>query len=643
MRTKISILSIVFVTSFVTAQNVHIPDANFKAYLIGNRAINTNGDNEIQVSEAQAFKGEINCTRKKISDLTGIEAFVNLTELECCANELTSLDVSKNTALIRLRCCENKLTSLDVSKNTALTIFICFSNKLTSLDVSNNTALTIFDFSFNQLTSLDVGSNTALTYLGCSYNQLTSLDVSNNTALKSISCSFNQLITLDLSNNTALTDLNCNVNSLTFLNLKNGNNVKINPANLNLSDNPNLSCIQVDDVAYSNANWSDKKDVTACFSEKCIVITGESEQEFTEGQTIADLKIEGENLVWYSDKELMKSLENNTKLVHNTTYYVRSENGICKSVVLSIKTISKPVEREFTEDQTLADLVQNGEDWIWYADVDMTIVLPADTKISHNTTYYAKRKNGTSQNEVIAIKTISCNEIVKTPTGESEQQFTEGQTIADLKIEGENLVWYTDKDLKNKIETTTKLVHDTTYYVRSENGTCQSEVLEITAISCNEIVKTPTGESEQQFTEGQTIADLKVTGENLVWYTDKDLKNKIETTTKLVHNTTYYVRSENGTCQSEVLEIKVTEATVNRSDFDLHGFRYYPNPVNDILYFESNYPIEKIEVNNLLGQTISTNLSTDKKSLDLSYLSQGNYLVKITIGSVSKRIRIAKK
>ena len=34
---------------------VNIPDANFKGYLLGNTAINTNGDNQIQVSEAAAF------------------------------------------------------------------------------------------------------------------------------------------------------------------------------------------------------------------------------------------------------------------------------------------------------------------------------------------------------------------------------------------------------------------------------------------------------------------------------------------------------------------------------------------------------------------------------------------------------------
>jgi hypothetical protein len=33
--------------------------------------------------------------------------------------------------------------------------------------------------------------------------------------------------------------------------------------------NPNLTCIQVDNVAYSNANWSNGKDATASFSTNC--------------------------------------------------------------------------------------------------------------------------------------------------------------------------------------------------------------------------------------------------------------------------------------------------------------------------------------------------------------------------------------
>ena len=152
-------------------QNVNIPDANFKAYLVGNTAININGDGEIQISEAIGYSGKIECDSLSISDLTGIEAFSALTELECNNNKLTSLDLSNNTALTDLRCWNNKLTSLDLSKNTDLTDLWCYDNQLNNLNVSQNTDLTDLICSDNQLTSLDLSKNTALTDLDCNGNK----------------------------------------------------------------------------------------------------------------------------------------------------------------------------------------------------------------------------------------------------------------------------------------------------------------------------------------------------------------------------------------------------------------------------------------------------------------------------------------
>ena len=173
-------------------QNVNIPDANFKAYLINNTAINRNGDKKIQVSEASAFNGNIDCHKMYISNLKGIEAFTALTELSCYDNQLKSLDVSKNTALTVLRCRSNQITSLDVSKNTDLTLLDCDRNQLTSLDVSKNTVLTQLYCTGSKLTSLDVSKNTALTVLRCSGNQITSLDVSKNIALTDLWCGGNK-------------------------------------------------------------------------------------------------------------------------------------------------------------------------------------------------------------------------------------------------------------------------------------------------------------------------------------------------------------------------------------------------------------------------------------------------------------------
>jgi Leucine-rich repeat (LRR) protein len=137
-------------------QNVNIPDANFKAYLVANTAINTNGDTAIQVNEATAFSTYINCTGLSISDLTGIEAFTSLTSLMCHDNQLTSLDLSNNIALTGLHCGSNQLTSLNLSDNDSLYGLTCNNNQLTSLDLSQNTALTYLNCFSNFLTSLDL-------------------------------------------------------------------------------------------------------------------------------------------------------------------------------------------------------------------------------------------------------------------------------------------------------------------------------------------------------------------------------------------------------------------------------------------------------------------------------------------------------
>jgi Leucine-rich repeat (LRR) protein len=219
MKMLALLLTILLVPFLLRAQIVHIPDASFKAALVDNSSINTNGDDEVQVSEAEAYSGAIYVYNRRIADLTGLEAFVALTTLSCGSNRLTNLDVSANTKLNNLSCGENQLTSLDVSANTRLTSLDCSDNQLTSMDVSANTRLTSLDCSDNQLTSVDVSANVLLRDLSCRDNQLTSLDVSTNTRLTSLDCYSNQLTCLDVSANKVLTYLDCDSNQLTCLNV----------------------------------------------------------------------------------------------------------------------------------------------------------------------------------------------------------------------------------------------------------------------------------------------------------------------------------------------------------------------------------------------------------------------------------------
>jgi hypothetical protein len=79
-------------------------------------------------------------------------------------------------------------------------------------------------------------------------------------------------MSLDVSNNKDLYVFCCSNNQLTGLNMKNGNNtnfVDIHYGNFIATSNPNLTCIQVDSVAYMNSNWASAKDATASYSQNC--------------------------------------------------------------------------------------------------------------------------------------------------------------------------------------------------------------------------------------------------------------------------------------------------------------------------------------------------------------------------------------
>lgn len=208
---------------------VTIPDANFKNALLNHTpVIDTNEDGEIQCDEATSFAGTITVNNESIEDLTGIEAFTSITSLNCNSNNLTSLNVSQNTALQQLYC------------------------------------------TYNPLTNLVINTNTSLTYLQCSNTELTSLDISANTALEELYCGNARLTSLDASTNGALKYFQCSNNQLTNLNVANGNNTSL--LALDAENNPNLTCIQVDNVSYSTTNWTNNSfyiPANASFSENC--------------------------------------------------------------------------------------------------------------------------------------------------------------------------------------------------------------------------------------------------------------------------------------------------------------------------------------------------------------------------------------
>lgn len=261
----------------------NFPDANFRKYIKGNIA----GGRDVLTVEERSKVKIININKKDISDLKGIEAFPNLTELDCGNNSIQKLDLRQNPMLITLKCNKNQLTQLDLSKNPDIDYLNCSENQLEQLDVShlkleylycshndleqldvkNSKWLRELDCSKNELTKLDVDvtHKPNLVRVECQNNQLTSLILGENKMLRKLNCANNQLTQLNLNNMISLTELNCANNQLTVLDVSSSPNLTTlwlknnHLTSLNLDNNPNLNFTYTD---FYNSDFNNVYTVT---------------------------------------------------------------------------------------------------------------------------------------------------------------------------------------------------------------------------------------------------------------------------------------------------------------------------------------------------------------------------------------------
>ncbi len=153
----------------------------------------------------------------------------------------------------------------------------------------------------------------------------------------------------------------------------------------------------------------------------------------------------------------------------------------------------------------------------------------------------------------------------------------------------------------------------------------------------------PVGDSEQEFSEGETLADLDVTGTGLAWYSDADGLNPIPDTTVLTYNTTYYVSQTDGDCTSGMLAITVNNP-LSASDQHFTEFAMYPNPVHSRLHIQNSEEISSVEIFTLYGQLVlAKNVNSQETAVDVSNLSAGVYLVTAVSGDVAKTTKLIKK
>ena len=170
-----------------------IPDAAFEQALIDmgyDSELNGYVVNEkIQSVEILNLNGRKN----KISNLTGIDTFINLKELYAADHTLTFIDITSNQLLEVLDVSNNKISSINVSSIAGLIHLSIEKNKLTAIDISNNTRLDHLAISSNEIYELDLHNNLEIRHLLMNNTKISTIDLAR----------FENLITFEAINTPA--------------------------------------------------------------------------------------------------------------------------------------------------------------------------------------------------------------------------------------------------------------------------------------------------------------------------------------------------------------------------------------------------------------------------------------------------------
>ncbi|HQA75272.1 T9SS type A sorting domain-containing protein [Flavobacterium sp.] len=225
--------------------------------------------------------------------------------------------------------------------------------------------------------------------------------------------------------------------------------------------------------------------------------------------------------------------------------------------------------------------------------------------------------------------------------------------LLDSNVSGNySYQWYLDGVLIPNATNSTYLV-DTA----SSNNAVRNYTVEVTTIDtgCFAISSTfiviqivsiapPSGSTSQSFTEGQTLADIVVNGENIQWYSSVTGTTPLPLNTPLVNGVTYYAtQTINGVQSLARLAVTVTVG-LGVSENELLNVILTPNPVKNTFHLQSRTVLKTAVLYNLLGQKVlEQHFNNTHITLDVSNLTSGNYILKVYSETGQKTFRMIKE
>ncbi|MBZ0326129.1 MAG: T9SS type A sorting domain-containing protein [Altibacter sp.] len=212
----------------VISQYTLVPDANFEQVLI-DLGIDSEGTLDGQFLTTDGIGvSDLIINNRNINDLTGIEAFVDLSQLFAHDNEIDSIDLSLfPTAMVTLSLGNNNLTSIDLTPMNIVLNLGLYANNFTELDVSNLSNLAVLEIGSQNIANVNLTNANDLQVLGFSNTAIQNINLSDCSSLRNVYCEGSQIQALDFSSNQSLEWVEAYSTPLTTINLPNNPNLEI--------------------------------------------------------------------------------------------------------------------------------------------------------------------------------------------------------------------------------------------------------------------------------------------------------------------------------------------------------------------------------------------------------------------------------
>jgi len=220
----------------------------------------------------------------------------------------------------------------------------------------------------------------------------------------------------------------------------------------------------------------------------------------------------------------------------------------------------------------------------WYISQSATTPLGNDTKLTDGEIYYAGNQNalsclGTSRPSVTVT-------ILGTPPSFVDVAASKcsagGDTVGQLRAEGSNIAWYSERTGGILLPPSTLLEDEETYWVQQteDDGTTSCTSIRLPTTITIIDPGAPSGEPEQFFCSNPaapttyTIADLIATGDDIRWYSSLTSSTPLDSTTVLENNTSYFATQSTFPCESvgryeTIVRIQNLQSSGTNTDLNL--------------------------------------------------------------------------